>query len=169
MSLVKQNWENKKLNLKSKPFQVICRPKVEDEAKDLTFIPKINHNSRSIAMAKGRNIYQTEKNLIKYQAKKNQKLTAMREDKENMEIEKHRFHPTLLPSKALYTQYLNADPKDDVHKRLFRMANKQKKTEVEHSFSPWLISSASASKLDRPSGRKELVDNLHRWKGEVIT
>jgi hypothetical protein len=45
-------------------FIVWCREKPQDLK--LTFMPTINFKSRSIVSAKGRNIYETEENLLKY-------------------------------------------------------------------------------------------------------
>ena len=136
-----------------------------------SFMPKINNHSRSLAMSKHRSIYNTEANLLKYQQKKMEKLQKKREQKQKEEVGKYRFHPTLMPSKKLYEQYMK--PADKVHERLFRKACSKAKgrtskgTPAEHSFSPNLKETSSMSKLERPSSKKELVDSLYKWKDEL--
>jgi hypothetical protein len=110
-------------------------------------------------------------NLLEYQQKKLQKLQKKREQKQKEEISKYRFHPTLMPSKKLYEQYMK--PSGGVHERLYLKA-KNKGTNgmtkgliLEPSFSPNLKETSSMNKLERPSSRKELVDNLYKWKNEL--
>lgn len=138
-----------------------------------TFIPKINFHSRTLAMSKGRNIYQTEENLLNYEKKRKESLKRKIEEKENREIEQYRFHPTLIPSKSLYKQYSLGNDSKSIHKRLYEQAAiKQKKIESKLaserlSFKPQLVPSASEPQLERPKGSQKLVKTLHKWKDEL--
>lgn len=122
-------------------------------------------------MSKHRSIYHTEANLLKYQQKKLEKLQKKREQKQKEEARKYRFHPTLIPSKKLYEQYMK--PADEVHERLYKRAYKKatncivKDKPNEPSFSPNLKQTSSMKKLERPSSKMELVDSLYKWKDEL--
>lgn len=62
-------------------------------------MPKINYNSRSLAMAKGRDINHTEENLLRYGRKQKEWLEKRIEEKEDFEKRQYRFQPTLISSK----------------------------------------------------------------------
>lgn len=100
-------------------------------------------------MAKGRDIYQTEANLLKYGKQREEKLKMKIEEKENKEVEKFSFQPKLLSNKAMYAQYMNPDSRKNVHKKLYDEASQRKKlqevkqSQLEHTFSPQLATSTT--------------------------
>jgi hypothetical protein len=121
-------------------------------------------------MGKGRDITRTEANLISYGQKQKESLKRKVEQKENYEKTQYKFHPTLLPSKALYNKYMNSDT-TQVHNKLYSHANQQQKAKIAagnketHPFKPYLIT--SNPELDRPRSKDKLVSNFYKWKDEL--
>lgn len=124
-------------------------------------------------MAKWRDIYQTETNLLQYGKQREERLKKKIEEKENKEIEKLSFRPKLTSNKGMYAQYMNPDPKRNVHRKLYNEASQRKKlqeakqSQLEYTFSPQLATSATECQLQRPKSTKKLINHLYKWKDDL--
>lgn len=133
-------------------------------------MPKINYNSRSLAMSKGRDINYTEENLLSYGRKQKELLEKKRTEKEDFENRQYSFHPTLIPSKAA-NKPINLGSKLQIHQKLYSQASHRQKSKTiaeskqEHSFKPSLI--ASSTNLNRPKDKGVLVSSLYKWRDEL--
>ena len=102
-------------------LSIYRKPKSLDR-KQYTFMPDINYKSRSIMMAKGRDIHQTEENLINYGKQRKESLKQKIQDKENREIAQHWFRPTLISNKSLTKRDRGTESNTSIHKRLYDQA-----------------------------------------------
>jgi len=128
-------------------------------------------------MAKGRDIHQTETNLLNYGEKKKENLKRRIIEKENEEISKYSFMPTLTARQGNNTQVLSSRLGEfgynrvqesgiyKVHTKLYEYAGRQKKAkeqianQQEHSFSPLLY----PSKYDKMRKSKFSLFNYIRF------
>lgn len=114
-------------------------------------------------MAKGRDINQTEQNLINYGKNKKDSLKRKIQKKKKEEISKYSFRPAILQNKInckdMKSEEIENGKKSEkgiqkVHKKLYEYAERQRKTkewvraQPECSFTPDLRSSRKQAKSE---------------------
>lgn len=81
-------------------------------------------------MAKGRNIHQTEENLLNYGKQRKESLKRKMQDKENQESTQYSFHPTLVANKS-NSKRNTAESNVSIHQRLYDQALQKSKQDQD--------------------------------------
>ena len=97
-----------------------------------TFIPKINFNSRSLALSLGRNTNHTEANLLYYGKKVKENLQLKRENLQKLEMEEATFQPNVSRKVKNTSNKENHEnfEKMKIHERLFDNIGRGAKRQV---------------------------------------
>lgn len=82
-------------------------------------------------MAKGRDVSQTEENLLMYEQQRKENLRRKVQEKYDKELDGFRFHPTLHPSQPLFDQYLKAEAGYNCHEKLHNDAKVLKRKRAQ--------------------------------------
>ena len=90
-------------------------------------MPSINFKSRSIVMAKGRNIYQTEENLIKYGKERKESLCQKIKEKEDKENTAHWFRPTLISNRSFNRKNGGEEQRSNIYNKLYNKGKQRSK------------------------------------------